>query len=116
MIGISTKLFDLEGFVIFPTSSLQAEDDVVMSRRVSATKTLDGGSFVSDFGYSVTDDVIAVTIPKILEADFLKLKNIIELHSAIVVTSDRGAFACVPTTLTLANGTAVLGLVVSGVA
>ena len=91
MIGISTKLFDLNGSHTFQ-SGTTSEIDSKITRRVSTTKTLDGGSYVSDGGYSDSDKVINFKVFDLDEDTINKLNNIAKNHSRIYVCLRSGAY------------------------
>ena len=105
MIGISTLLFDLNGFLIIPTANVAQGSDVNMARRSSTVKTLDGGVFVSDFGYSETDDELLVILTGLLEVDADKLKYMLKTHSKYRVSTVNGMFSATINSLKQVDGT-----------
>ena len=116
MIGITTVLYDLLGVAIIPDKYMVRNNNVTLSRRVSSVKTLDGGSFVSDFGHSETDDDLIFEISNLPKSEVDKLKNIIKLHSLLIVTTPEGAFSCNFKRFTLVSNVITLTFVVRGVA
>ena len=116
MIGISTVVFDLEGFIVIPSHKLKGDNEIMLSRRVSSTKTLDGGVFVSDFGYAPTDDNISVVAIGVPLDDIRKLKDIIKLHSLLRITTKEGAFICVMQTMHHQNNELTIELLKKGIA
>lgn len=116
MIGISTRLYDPEGFVLLQVADISNNDDVSLSRRVSSVKTLDGGSYTSDFGYAQTDDDIVVTLPNVSLDISDKLSNMLKLHSKLVVSTSRGAFECISKTLVQRSGDLTMTFAVIGTA
>lgn len=94
MIGISTKLFDLNGFDVFSRKEV-VELATKVERRVSTTPTLDGGSYVSDGGYSDSDKFFTFKVKNLSKIRFDNLIQIAKLHSRINLCTDEGAFECV---------------------
>lgn len=116
MIGVSTVLYDLSGSVVINNSYINKKNNVVLSRRVSSVKTLDGGSFVSDFGHSETDDDIVYELSNLPKIYIDKLKDIVKLHSLLILTTPDGAFRCSMKRLTLNGGTLTLVFAIRGIA
>lgn len=94
MIGLSTKLYDLNGFDVFTRHEL-SELDTKIDRRVTTTKTLDGGSYVSDGGYSDSDKTFVFKLRGLSKKRFNNLVQIAKLHSRIFLATEEGAFECV---------------------
>jgi len=119
MIGISTKVYDLNGFVTFNSTKVRMNTSVDMSRRVNKQKTLDGGAFTSDFGYTPVDRDYNITLLGISREELDILKNIVELHSESVITTREGAFNCILSLVKqfdIRNGETKIKLQVTGVA
>ena len=95
MIGISTVLFDLNGHVELLNANILNPNTVQMTRRVNKTKTLDGGVFVSDFGYNASDENIEVVAHSLSKEVVELLKNILRFHSRLILTTVDGAFYCI---------------------
>lgn len=110
MIGIGTKLFDLDGDFTFQNKQLSFDDLTNMnaSRRVSKVKTLDGGVYIDDSGYAVGDTDIIVTVINPTAEEYEKLKNIFIYHAFVYVLSSDGNFLCVPSSINYKNGNAVM--------
>lgn len=94
MIGITTQLFDLLGGLMIPSENIKNRVNRGKARRASSVKTLDGGSYTLDFGYSVTDDNLILEFINLDNADVSRLERMIELHSRIWICSAEGAFLC----------------------
>jgi len=110
MIGISTQLYDVEGEFYFYaedllTNSLTTADVV---KRLSKVRTLDGGVFIDDAGYSPGDVDLVVTVRDPSRELYLRLKRVFVYHSFVVVTSAEGNFLCVPFALKMSSGNAEL--------
>jgi len=116
MIGISTKLYDLAGFDTFKSSDI-VEFDSKIERRVSTTPTLDGGSYVSDGGYSDSDKIFNFKVKNLSKARYDNLIYIAKYHSRIYLCTEEGAFECVIKSISkLSNGDASLNIIVVGAA
>lgn len=91
MIGISTKIFDLDGNDIFVDKDIASFSNDT-TRRVTSTPTLDGSSFVSDGGYTDTDKIISFKLLNLSKERVDNLIRIAKYHSRIYVCSNEGAF------------------------
>ena len=88
MIGLSTLVYDLNGFMMLKESA-----DTIFpntTRRVSRSATLDGNSIISDFGHSVSDGTYLIKIRDLLAADRDKLKNLVESYSLMRLSTKQG--------------------------
>ena len=94
MIGLSTQLFDLDGFDVFKSNEV-TELNTKVERRVSTTPTLDGGSYVSDQGYSDSDKTFNFKVRYLSKSRFDNLVQIAKLHSRVYLCTSEGAFECV---------------------
>ena len=110
MIGIGTKLFDIDGSFAFQNNQMALNDinTATAKRRLSKVKTLDGGVFIDDSGYAVGDNDINVTVVNPSESLYQKLKNIFVYHGYVYITSIDGNFLCVPSDISMKNGNAVM--------
>lgn len=68
------------------------------SRRVSRTATLDGGSVVTDSGYTDTDRTLTIQT-RITEAQETILKYLIQTYALLTVVTDEGCYTCAPSNL-----------------
>jgi len=116
MIGISTRLYDLDGSVEIPMSNLETKTNASGSRRVSKSKTLDGGVFVSDFGYSAADEDMYVVTIGLSKLCVEKLFHILKYHSEVVVATDGGVFLGVISKILQNNNKTTISITISGVA
>jgi len=115
MIGISTKLFDLDGVDVFFDKDIKDLSNKV-DRRVSTTATLDGGSYVSDQGYSDSDKQLNFKILNISKVRYENLVRIAKLHSRVYVCMSEGAFECVIKQIYISNAEVSINIIVVGVA
>lgn len=115
MIGISTKIFDFEGADIFFDVDIQDLNNKIQ-RRVASTPTLDGGSYVSDQGYSDSDKLLSFKISNLTRARAENLIRIAKYHSRIIVTMNEGAFEGIIHQIYYLQGELVVNITVVGVA
>lgn len=88
MIGLSTLVYDLNGYMI-----LKESPDTIFpntTRRVNRSATLDGNSIISDFGHSVSDGTYIIKLRDLIKADRDKLKNIVESYSLLRLSTKQG--------------------------
>jgi len=98
IISICSQLFDYNGDFLVPVI-LDDSDLSHISRRVSRTATLDGGSVIVDNGYSASDATFNIVIRDIDDATRLGLMLMIQRHSAIIVSIKNNVFSGVVETL-----------------
>lgn len=115
MIGISAKIFDLSGALIF-LSGVADASYLDISRRVSNTPTLDGGGFVSDAGYSDSDRIFKYQISDLSEAEVLNITRIVKLHSRLWLTNSEGAFEVLVDNANYSSGVYSINLITAGAA
>ena len=110
MIGLGTKLFDIDGDFVFYGKDIIIDDmsNMNASRRLSKVKTLDGGVFIDDSGYAPGDTDITITVINPPVEQYEKLKSIFIYHSFIYVMSRGGNLLCVPSSISIRNGNAVM--------
>lgn len=111
MIGVSTPIFDIEGARIFRRAAPASDQDNRQgSRRVSRTKTLDGGVVITDGGYCDGDRDIAIEEPEASLAAVEFARYVVETYSDVMVTMDDGVYNAAPQSYELKAGTLVLKL------
>ena len=98
IISICSQLFDYNGDFLVQVI-LDDSDLSHISRRVSRTATLDGGSVIVDNGYSASDATFSIVIRDIDAATRLNLMLMIQRHSAITVSLKGNIFSGVVETL-----------------
>ena len=111
MIGISTQLYDPQGFDIFNRYSMENLGESV-ERRVSVTKTLDGGSYVADSGFSESDVIKSVVITGLSKARSDNLLRIARAYSRVILTTDTAAFLCVIKLISIRNNSTNISFIV----
>lgn len=113
MIGLSTKIFDSLGDESFPDSDIINLDNKV-TRRVISTPTLDGGSYVSDQGYSDTDKRMNFDVLYLSKNRVENIIRIAKLHSKIFICSAEGAFLGTISQVYYKNGKMRINIVIIG--
>jgi len=109
---ISTRIYDLDGFV--ELSGLDDPAETTITRRVSTTPTLDGGSFVSDVGYSASDRTFNFSM-KGNNQDYVdNLIRIAKFHSRLVLCTTEGAFEVIIKAVFYFGGLLRLSLITVG--
>jgi len=99
MIGISTLVYDLNGFRIFPDEILdpqKSNENLKWSRRVSRTATLDGGVAVYDTGYAPGDRDITIRVPGGPREIVDWMAYMAKTYTEIVISTDESVFKGVP--------------------
>ena len=110
MIAFASVDFDISGHFYFADSDIdtsqQAHRDI--TRRVSRTKTLDGGVYILDSGVSVGDKDITILIKQPTHEDILTLKTAVNLHSEFNVSTNDGNYLVNFVSLKISAGDATL--------
>lgn len=114
-VGLSTKLFDLDGFLLFRNNLLN-QGALDISRRVSSSATLDGGSFVSDNGYSDSDRTFTINVVGLTESEIGNIARLVKLHSRFFLCHREGAFEVIVKSANYARGVLRLSLLTVGAA
>lgn len=104
-IGIAARVFDTGGtlFVQRPSADCM-ERNRRGSRRVSRTKTLDGGCAYYDTGYADADRNIVAEIENATQAEIDRAAYLVETYGEVTVCCSEGAFICVPDSYNLDEG------------
>lgn len=91
-ISLCTVLFNVNGDVFLTAS--EDSDVVYLSRRLSRTATLDGGSIIVDNGFTASDGTIRLVItPDNNSIDiYRKITDIIKQYGLVTVASIEGVF------------------------
>lgn len=111
MIGISTRIFDINGHVLFKLVDAADENDGVV-RRVSSVATLDGNSYVSDRGYSPTDTLMYLRITKQSNEVITNVLRIAKYHSEIFISTERGCFVGIISQVYYTKGVLTMSIVI----
>lgn len=99
MIGLSARVYDLNGARVFKDEELDAKyqnSNMDIKRRMSRTATLDGGVSVYDTGYAVGDRDITVRVPNAPKEVIDFMAYLVQTYNEITVTTDESAFVGVP--------------------
>lgn len=103
MIALATQTFDLEGSVILSTTRFDS-DISSTARRISRTATLDGGSVITDGGYTAADKVLSIAAENVDDATFQAVAYLVKNYSQIIVSTEFGCYVGAPETLTIVEG------------
>ena len=106
MISICARTFDLLGDFLFTNYYIDiASDDIdSISRRVTRTKTLDGGVYINDNGYTASDKEVAITIMYQTKAQSLLLRDLVANHGEVTISRNNEVLLCVPERYTYNSG------------
>lgn len=99
MIGISTRVYDLNGAMVFGDDEIDAKYQLTntdVKRRMSRTATLDGGVSVYDTGYAVGDRDITVRVPAASREKVDFMVYLAKTYNEVIVTTPESAFVGVP--------------------
>jgi hypothetical protein len=109
IIGISTLTVDTSGAVILePNSNTKTKEN---SRRVSRTKTLDGGVVITDGGYADGDRTLEIH-SNVTKTTWDKIWTIFENYTLIYVATEDGFFSGAIETAKYENNEALLTILV----
>ncbi len=91
MYSFCTLEFDLDGDIVIHDefSESQVHD---FKRRVSRTKTLDGGVYINDFGYTSGDRTIELSLGSLSLVDVDNVKRLFKSYSKFIVVTREGPF------------------------
>ena len=102
MLALSSILADTNGDAVFDLTQESKLDD--SSRRVSRTKTLDGGCVITDGGFSEADKTLTISA-KYDAGIFSTIKHLHENKTLIHVSVNGACFSGEISDLTLKRGT-----------
>lgn len=91
---IASQTFDLSGYVELDITQDSDNGDII--RRVSRASTLDGGSSITDRGYSDSDRTINYTWRSVSQAHNESIARLVELYPLLNVSTDEGVFSAAP--------------------
>ncbi|MCU7836535.1 MAG: hypothetical protein KZQ83_14960 [gamma proteobacterium symbiont of Taylorina sp.] len=105
MIGISSRLFDLNGSFIFNLQDYDVGDDLDEgSRRVTRAKTLNGGVYINDNGYVAGDKTISILLLNPKKDLVNRLKALLQNHGEVTISMNDEVLLCVPESYLLSGG------------
>jgi len=99
MIGLSTRIYDLQGARVFREEELDPAalmENYRRTRRVTRTATLDGGASVYDTGYAVGDRDVTIKVPAAPKSVADYMAYIVKTYAEIAVVVAESAFIGVP--------------------
>ena len=99
MIGVSTRVYDLNGAMVFNDKDLDIKyqnANLDIKRRMSRTATLDGGVSVYDTGYAAGDRDITIRCPAAPRDVLDFMAYLVQTYNEITVTTEESAFIGVP--------------------
>jgi len=97
--SICSQLFDYAGNFLVPVQDMDSDISHI-SRRVSRSATLDGGSIIVDNGYSASDATFTIVIRDIDNSQRLAIMAMIKRHSVLIISVKENIFSGVVETLT----------------
>ena len=80
---------------VFLFESLDGLELNGMTRRLSKTRTLDGGTAINDGGFSWADAEIALEVPVSAVSDQMSLHDMISINAQCTLSTSIGFFRCV---------------------
>lgn len=102
MISLSSILADVDGNVVFETLPSSTSNDT--TRRVSRTKTLDGGCVIVDGGFSDSDRTLNIHVDY-TAAILTKIQYLHENNTLIHIAIDDNFYSGVISSKVLTRGT-----------
>ncbi|MDR5867306.1 hypothetical protein [Halomonas koreensis] len=93
-IGLAARTYDPEGAMLLPwREGTEAEG---IERRVSRTRTLDGGVAVTDRGHVPGDRTVIVSLEGATRARLDQARRLLRLHGNVTVSLPDGCFTAAP--------------------
>jgi hypothetical protein len=109
-IVLSSRVFDLDGFVALNVQADSQMFDKV--RRVSRSATLDGGAFITDFGYTDSDRTLTFNVNRLSRDDIVAVERLMRTYSEIGVSTYDGFYVGTMSGTSIRNGRMVLTILV----
>ncbi len=94
LIGLAARTYDPEGALVLPWRDGTNAGD--LTRRVSRTRTLDGGVAVTDRGHAPGDRTVVVSFLGESQARIEWAKRLLRLHGNVTVSLPDGCFTAAP--------------------
>ena len=101
-IVLSSRVFDLDGYVPLRVQANSQQFDKV--RRVTRTATLDGGAFITDFGYTDSDRTMTFQIPALDRDGQIAVERMMRTYAEIGVSTYDGFYVGVMAGTQVRNG------------
>lgn len=102
MVSLSSILVDVDGNIVFEALPSTSTNDT--TRRVSRTKTLDGGCVIVDGGFSDSDRTLNIHVDY-NETIFSKIQYLHENKTLVHVVIDDNFYSGAISSVTLSRGT-----------
>lgn len=110
MISISTPTFDVAGSEVL-NPDIKSDIDTV-ERRVSRTKTLDGGVTIDDMGFSWGDVTLKLLFSALSEATAENIRRLTSSYTNLIVSTKDGVFSTSPSRFDNKEGVVTLTLLI----
>jgi hypothetical protein len=113
-VSIGTRIYDIDGDVEFLGVTNPA--DLTVTRRVTNTPTLNGGSFVMDTGYSDTDRLFDYVMSgELITKEYVdNIVRIAKSHSRLFLCIAEGVFEVIIKSVFYANGNLRVSMITVG--
>lgn len=108
MIGISTFAADIAGARIVRLVPEYSSTINAGARRATRTRTLDGGAVVYDAGYAVADQTLSLKLKSSDPTLPAWVAYLVKTYNLIRVTTEAGAYQCVPASYVERDGVVTL--------
>ncbi|KGE78277.1 hypothetical protein [Halomonas salina] len=90
VIGLAARAYDPEGALVLPWRDGTNVGD--LTRRVSRTRTLDGGVAVTDRGHAAGDRTLTVSLEGRTISVVERVRRLLRLHGQVTVSLDDGCY------------------------
>lgn len=90
MIGLTTPVFDLDGAILINETHNQSAP--TLSRRLSRTATLDGGSEITDLGFSDGDRTFIFETVSLSKNDGEQLEYLLQTYPLLILSHESGCY------------------------
>lgn len=105
MISLASRTFDLNGTFLFYNEDYETDNELdEASRRVTKTKTLDGGVYINDNGYTASDKTITIVLVNPSKELASGLKRLLQVHGEVTISMNNEVLLCVPESYLLSGG------------
>lgn len=109
-IVLSSRVFDLDGFLSLDVSADSTQFDKV--RRVTRTATLDGGAFITDFGYTDSDRTMTFRLNKLDRDTQRAVERFLRTYSEVGISCYDGFYIGALSDTTVSGGVLTLTFLV----
>ena len=109
-VSISAPIFDIDGHVFI--EKVSAGGMMGFERRNNRIPTLDGGSVIPDFGYSVADRTLIIEWTPVTSWQIETVIMLAKSYSRLIVSTKEGCFFGAPGPFAFSDGTAQIKILV----